>query len=130
MTPDEWLADFETKTAELQRNAAAFRRNIESAGQTATSEDKVLTVTVAPNGALLDLEIKHNGELATKIMALVRQAREGAATTVLSEFGQVAGSHAGQLDTDVSAPELAKPEADDAPRFHGDEDFSSRSILR
>jgi hypothetical protein len=53
-----------------------------------------------------------------------------AGSLVLSEFGQVAGSHAGKLDTDVSAPELKKPEVDDAPRSPGDEDFSSRSILR
>jgi hypothetical protein len=40
MTPDEWLADFEAKTAELQRNAVAFRRNLEEAGQTVTSETR------------------------------------------------------------------------------------------
>ncbi|GAA3689246.1 hypothetical protein GCM10022267_90050 [Lentzea roselyniae] len=50
MTPGEWLADFEATTAELQRNAATFRRNPEMAAQTVTSEDKMLTVTVAPNG--------------------------------------------------------------------------------
>ena len=33
MTPDEWLADFEAKTAELQRNAAAFRRASSSGAQ-------------------------------------------------------------------------------------------------
>jgi hypothetical protein len=70
MTPDEWLADFEAKTAELQRNAVAFRRNLEAAGQTVTSEDKALTVTVAPNGALLDLKIAQNPDLAAKLMAV------------------------------------------------------------
>src|SRR5687768_12335573 len=69
MTPDQWLADFEAKTAELQRNAAAFRRNLESAGTTMTAEDKSVTVTVAPNGALLDLKIEGNTELAGKILA-------------------------------------------------------------
>jgi hypothetical protein len=74
MTPDEWLADFEAKTAELQRNAAAFRRNLEMAGQTVTSEDKTLTVTVAPNGALLDLKIAQNPELACSASSGTRSA--------------------------------------------------------
>lgn len=128
MTPDEWLADFEAKTAELQRNAAAFRRNLESAGTTATTEDKSVTVTVAPNGALLNLKIEGNTELATKILALTKSAREQAATNVLDEFRQVTGSHANELDTDVSVPgpapeqqQKAKPE---------DEDFAEKAVYR
>jgi hypothetical protein len=131
MTPDEWLADFEAKTAELQRNAATFRRNLESAGTTVTTEDKSVTVTVAPNGALLDLKIEGQAELATKILALTRTAREQAATNVLDEFRQVAGSHANQLDTDVSVPALPAPEQKSVSRFHGeDEDFSEKAVYR
>lgn len=128
MTPDEWLADFEAKTAELQRNAAAFRRNLEMAGQTVTSEDKALTVTVAPNGALLDLKIAQNPELAARLMALVRQTREGAATNVLSEFRNAVGGQAGQLDTDVSVPAFGAPEPR-KPKPVEDDDFSDNSIL-
>ncbi|WP_394615135.1 YbaB/EbfC family nucleoid-associated protein [Lentzea sp. JNUCC 0626] len=129
MTPDEWLADFEAKTAELQRNATAFRRNIESAGTTVTSEDKTLTVTVAANGALLDLKIEGNAELAAKVLALVRSAREKAATNVLGEFQQVVGSHANQLDTDVSvpAPETRLPQQ--KPQRE-DDDFAEKSVYR
>lgn len=131
MTPDEWLADFEAKTAELQRNAAAFRRNLEMTGQTATSEDKMLTVTVAPNGALLDLRIEQNPELAARLMVLVRQAREGAAANVLGEFRNALGGQAGQLDTDVSVPALGAPEPR-TPKPHPleDDDFSDNSIYR
>ncbi|MGW6934621.1 YbaB/EbfC family nucleoid-associated protein [Lentzea sp. NPDC054927] len=129
MTPDEWLADFEAKTAELQRNAVAFRRNLEAAGQTVTSDDKALTVTVAPNGALLDLEIAQNPELAAKLMELVRQAREGAAATVLGEFRNAVGGQTGQLDTDVSVPAFSTPEPR-KPKPVEDEDFSDNSIYR
>lgn len=131
MTPDEWLADFEAKTAELQRNAAAFRRNLEAAGQTVTSEDKALTVTVAPNGALLDLKIAQNPELAAKLMELVRQAREGAAANVLGEFRNAVGGQAGQLDTDVSVPAFGTPEPrKPKPQLIEDDDFSDNSIYR
>ena len=131
MTPDEWLADFEAKTAELQRNAVAFRRNLELAGQTVTSEDKTLTVTVASNGALLDLKIAQNADLAAKLMELVRQARKGAVANMLSEFRNAVGGQAGQLDTDVSVsafgiPEPRKP----TPRPTEDDDFSDNSIYR
>jgi hypothetical protein len=131
MTPDEWLADFEAKTAELQRNAVAFRRNLEEAGKTVTSEDKALTVTVAPNGALLDLKIAQKPELAARLMVLVRQAREGAAANVLGEFRNAVGGQAGQLDTDVSVPAVATPELrKPMPRPVEDDDFSDNSIYR
>ena len=131
MTPDEWLTDFEAKTAELQRNAVAFRRNLEAAGQTVTSEDKTLTVTVAPNGALLDLKIAQNPDLAARLMALVRQAREGAAANVLGEFRNAVGGQAGQLDTDVSVPAFSTPEPRKLKQqLVEDEDFSDNSIYR
>lgn len=129
MTPDEWLADFEAKTAELQRNAAAFRRNLESAGTTVTTEDRSVTITVAPNGALLDLKIEGNGELAGKILALVRSAREQAATNVLDEFRQVTGSHANELDTDVSVPAPPAPEQPKKAQPEN-EDFSEKTVYR
>jgi hypothetical protein len=129
MTPDQWLADFEAKTAELQRNAAAFRRNLESAGTTVTTEYKSVTVTVAPNGALLDLKIEGNTELATKILALTRTAREQAATNVLDEFRHVAGSHANELDADVCVP--GPPELKPAAKPHReDDDFSEKTVYR
>ncbi|MFS8098087.1 YbaB/EbfC family nucleoid-associated protein [Lentzea alba] len=130
MTPDEWLADFEAKTAELQRNAAAFRRNIESAGTTVTTEDKSVTVTVAPNGALLDLKIEGNTELSAKILGLMKSAREQAATNVLDEFRQVTGSHANELDTDVSVPAPPSPEQPKAQPQREEEDFSETAVYR
>lgn len=130
MTPDEWLADFEAKTAELQRNAAAFRRNLESAGTTVTTEDKSVTVTVAPNGALLDLKIEGHPDLTTKILAVTRTAREQAATNVLDEFRQVTGNHANELDTDVSVPAPPAPETQQQKPVQPDEDFSEKTVYR
>lgn len=111
MTPDEWLKDFESKVAGMQREAASFRRNLESAGETATSEDGKLTVSVAPNGALLGLTIDDaavsgkGAEFAAKILALVRTAREGAATHVVEAFRPLVGGAANELDTDVAVPD-------------------------
>lgn len=136
MTPDEWLADFEAKTAELQRNAAAFRRNLEAAGTVVSSEDGALTVSVAPNGALLDLKISDEvptakgSALAAQVMALVRKAREGAAAHVVESFQPLAGRYADRLDTDVSIPEPSAPVAKPSRTVDDGEDYSSRSVLR
>lgn len=127
MTPDQWLADFEAKTAELQRDAAAFRRGVEAAGTTVRTEDESVTVTVASNGALLDLRIEGDTELAAKILALVRSAREQAATNVLGEFRQIAGRHANDLDADVSVP---GPPARRQQRPPDEEDFAERATYR
>ena len=40
MTLDEWLAGFAAKTAESQRNAVAFRRNLKMVGQTVSLRTK------------------------------------------------------------------------------------------
>ncbi len=96
-TPDEWLADFERKVADLQQKATDFKRDIESAGSTRSSEDKSITVTVAPNGALLDLRLadtataKPAAELAEEIMATARQARQAAANSVAEAFVPIGG---------------------------------------
>ncbi|WP_086665448.1 hypothetical protein [Lentzea kentuckyensis] len=94
-----------------------------------TTEDKSITVTVASNGALLDLKIEGNTDLATKIVALRRIAREQAAANVLGEFRQVVGSHANELDTDISVPAPPVPEQ---PRKteQSEEDFSEKTVYR
>lgn len=136
MTPDEWLKDFESKVAGMQREAASFRRNLESAGETVTSEDGKLTVSVAPNGALLGLTIDDaavsgkGAELAAKILALVRTAREGAATHVVDSFRPLAGSAANELDTDVSVPDPAADVGRESGFEEDDEDgFGEGSIF-
>lgn len=136
MTPDEWLKDFESKVSGMQREAASFRRNLESAGETVTSADGKLTVSVAPNGALLDLTIDDaavsgkGAELAAKILALVRTAREGAATHVVDSFRPLVGGAADELDTDVSVPDSAADGGRESGFEDEDEDgFGERAIF-
>lgn len=96
-TPDEWLADFERKVADLQQKATEFKRDIETAGSTETSQDRSITVTVAPNGALLDLRLedaatsKPATELAQEILATARKARQAAANAVAEAFVPIGG---------------------------------------
>lgn len=112
MTPDEWLADFESKVVDMQHKAAAFRRKMEQAGKTLKSADGRLEITVGPNGALLGLKITDDDELAKRIMQLARKAREAAAEEVNDSFRPLAGGHVDQFDEDT---EPAEPDAADEP---------------
>jgi hypothetical protein len=127
MTPDEWLATFEARVADVQQKAATFKHDLESSGATETSPDGSLRVTVAPNGALTGLTIhdealRHSGaELAAQIMTLTRQAQTAAAAKVSAAFAPLAGTE----------PE---PPAQQAPpprprRRDDDEDFSNEQIF-
>lgn len=99
-TPDEWLADFESKVADLQQKATRFKENLESAGTTERAADGSVTVTVAPNGSLTDLRLsddamrKSADDLAAEIMALTRTARQTAATSVAEAFVPLGGDRA------------------------------------
>ncbi|UVS77852.1 hypothetical protein Actkin_01575 [Actinokineospora sp. UTMC 2448] len=125
-TPDEWLADFERKVADLQQKATEFKRDLESAGSTQTSEDRTVTVTVAPNGALLDLRLddaataKPAAELAAEILRTARKARQAAATTVAEAFVPLGGDRAIVQRVD-DEPEEKPPAAPKAPES---EDYS------
>lgn len=126
MTPDEWLADFESKVVDMQHKAAAFRRKLEQSGKTIKSEDGRLEITVAPNGALVGLKIADDEELAEDIMELAREAREKAAEQINDSFRPLAGCHVDELDTDTAAaepegapekPETVHPDDDDEVDF-------------
>ena len=125
MTPDEWLANFEAKVADVQQKAAAFRANLEASGASEQSEDGTLRVTVAPNGALTDLAIqdsalrRHSGaELAAEIMKLTRAAQRAAAGQVADAFAPLAGT----------SPEPARTARRVPPR-RDDEDYSNDQIF-
>lgn len=103
MTPEEWLANFEAKIADVQQKAAAFKENLEASGATEASDDGALRVTVAPNGALTDLTIEESamrrsgGELAGQIMKLARKAQRAAAVHVAEAFAPLAGEDSESL---------------------------------
>ena len=131
MTPDEWLANFEAKVADVRQKAAAFKENLGASGATEVSADGALRVTVAPNGALTDLTIADSAmrgsgaELAAEIMRLARNARRTAAVHVAEAFAPLAGED--------SAPPAEEPRRRAARPRSGkaddDEDFGNDQIF-
>lgn len=88
MTPDEWLASFEAKVAEVAQKAAALKDTLASAATTESTPDGSVRVSVAANGTLAGLFIHESAmrrsgtELAEEILALARKAQHTAATQV------------------------------------------------
>jgi DNA-binding protein YbaB len=111
-TPDEWLADFEAKVAEIQQKSAQFKENVERAANTQRSPDGAVAVSVAPNGALLDLRLDEDAmqrsaaELASTIMELVRLAQHTAQAGVATAFVPLGGARLPEepLDEPVTPP--------------------------
>ncbi|MGQ0838612.1 YbaB/EbfC family nucleoid-associated protein [Actinokineospora sp.] len=119
-TPDEWLADFEAKVADLQQKATEFKTTVEAAGTTESSADGAVTVTVAPNGSLTGLHLadaamgKTAADLAAEILALSRRARQAAAAGVAEAFVPLGGDrdvvqHIPGAEADEEQPPAAPP---------------------
>jgi DNA-binding protein YbaB len=91
-TPEEWLAKFNATIEEVKAKTEAFQQDLEQAGATERSPDGSLSVTVAPNGSLTNLQIDESAwkgsgaELAGKIMQLARKAQRAAAVNVAEAF--------------------------------------------
>lgn len=121
MTPEEWLAGFETKIADVQAKAEQFRVGLEAAGTTVASPDGGIRVGVAPNGSLTDLQLadsalagKSGAKLAEEILKLARKAQRGAAVNVAAAFEPLGGgSEAMHMVTGYVPPE--EPEEPPAP---------------
>jgi hypothetical protein len=121
MTPEEWLANFETKIADVREKAEEFRVGLEAAGTTVASPDGTIRVGVAPNGSLTDLHLadaamagKSGAQLAEEILKLARKAQRGAAVNVAAAFAPMGGdSEAMHMVTGYVPPE--EPEEPPAP---------------
>ena len=57
MDEQDWLADFERRMAEMRTKTQLLQENLAKAEATAESGRGLVTVTVAPNGALKNLRI-------------------------------------------------------------------------
>jgi DNA-binding protein YbaB len=118
LDPQQWLDNFEAKLADLQRKSADLQENVENSQATASSPDGAVTITVGPNGGLLDLRLGHRAtELgAARLTALIMQtakvAQKQAAQKVLAAFEPLGeGTEAMRMVADA-IPDDTEPEDD------------------
>jgi DNA-binding protein YbaB len=117
MNPEEWLADFESKIADVQAKTAQFQEDLESAGATESAKDGSIRVTVAANGALTGLQLTDAAGsgpvLAQEILKLARKAQRAAAVRVAEAFAPLgADSEAMRMVTGYIPPEEPEDEPD------------------
>ncbi|GAB2981123.1 YbaB/EbfC family nucleoid-associated protein [Saccharothrix stipae] len=92
MDPQQWLDNFEAKLADLQRKSADLQENFENSQATASSPDGAVTITVGPNGGLLNIQLGHratelgSARLTALIMQTAKIAQKQAAQQVMAAF--------------------------------------------
>jgi DNA-binding protein YbaB len=88
---------FDKQIKDMQAKAAALTEAFEDSSATVRSRDGAVTVTVAPNGALRDLQLGHRAcelgpaRLTAGIMEAVRAAQRQTANSVADSFAEITG---------------------------------------
>lgn len=118
--PTQWVEEYEAKLADLQRKSVELQENFAASNATVTSPDRIVTVTVGPNGGLQDLQLGRRAmelgapRLTALILETARQAQKQAANKVLEVFKPLGeGTEAYQMVSDA-IPADEEPEEDDA----------------
>lgn len=131
MDPQQWLDNFEAKLADLQRKSADLQENFENSQATASSPDGAVTITVGPNGGLLNIQLGHratelgSARLTALIMQTAKVAQKQAAQQVMAAFEPLGeGTEAMRMVSDAipddqveddDEPDYAEPEAEPVP---------------
>lgn len=123
----------ERQVRDLQSKAATLSEALSAAGATVRSRDGAVTVTLAPNGALTNLELGHratemgSARLTAAIMSTVREAQRRTARSVADSFATINGDGESTdmvrsflppdppPDSDFAAPESTEPERTPPP---------------
>jgi DNA-binding protein YbaB len=123
----------ERQVRDMQAKAAALNEALSAAGATVRSRDGAVIVTLAPNGALTNLELGHRAcelgpaRLTAAIMSTVREAQRQTARSVADSFATINGDGESTdmvrsflppdppPDGDFAAPESVEPERTPPP---------------
>ena len=92
MDPDQWLKDMDTRLADLKQKSEDLAENLAAATASVTSDDGAVNVTIAPSGALQNLELTQRaagmspGKLTASIMQAVRRGQKAASAKMVEAF--------------------------------------------
>ncbi|WP_447004369.1 YbaB/EbfC family nucleoid-associated protein [Saccharothrix isguenensis] len=118
LDPQQWLDNFEAKLADLQRKSADLQENVENSQATASSPDGAVTITVGPNGGLVDIRLGHratelgSARLTALIMQTAKVAQKQAALKVMAAFEPLGeGTEAMRMVSDA-IPDDDEPQDD------------------
>ncbi|SFS31360.1 YbaB/EbfC family nucleoid-associated protein [Saccharopolyspora flava] len=135
--PSERVQEMMRKFEEQAAQAGRLRERMQEIRGTARSADGSVSVTVAPSGAVLDLQLtaaatrQPHSSLQQSIMTAIREATQDAAQQMDETVTPVLGDRAEQFKSAFNAHTPAAPTAPPAPpRADDDDDFSDGSFLR
>lgn len=128
MDPQQWLDNFETKVADLQRKSVELRESLTEASATVSSQDGSVTVRIGPNGGLENLELSHRAaehspaRLTGLIMETVRRGQRKAADKLAEAFAPMGeDSEAMRLISSLAPPSDEPGDTGEGP-FSAEED--------
>jgi DNA-binding protein YbaB len=133
LDPQQWLDNFEAKLADLQRKSADLQENVENSQATVASPDGAVTITVGPNGGLLNIQLGHratelgSARLTALIMQTAKVAQKQAAQKVMAAFEPLGeGTEAMQMVSDA-IPDDDEPR-DDVPDYVEPDDVEPEPV--
>lgn len=135
--PSERIQEMMRKFEEQAAQAGQLRERMQEIKGQGRSADGSVTVTVAPSGAVLDLQLTASAtrqphtSLQQSIMAAIREGTQDAARQMDETVQPVLGDRAEQFKSAFNAHSPAPPTAPSAPpRADDDDDYSDGSFLR
>lgn len=124
MNPQQWLDEYEARLADLKQKSEDLQENLTASNATVSSKDGAVTITIGPNGGLLNLKLGHRAvelgaaRLTTLIMETARIAQRQVSEKVLAVFeplGEGTQAMSMVMDTipaeDVEVDEVDEPVA-------------------
>lgn len=125
--PDRWLQDMHLKIDDLSAKSAQLREDMAGASATVLSKDHAVQVTIAPTGALQDIQLTDYAtgmspqRLQSSIMEAVAKGQRAASQKMIEAFAPV-GAGSESMDLVMSYLPPVVEDEDDVGHHDYDED--------
>jgi DNA-binding protein YbaB len=125
--PDRWLQDMQAKADDLAAKSAQLREDLTHSSATVLSKDHAVQVTIAPTGALQDIQLTDHAagmspqRLQASIMEAVAKGQRAASEKMLEAFAPI-GVGTESMDLVMSYLPPAVEDEEDGEQYGYDED--------
>ncbi|NKE61922.1 YbaB/EbfC family nucleoid-associated protein [Lentzea sp. PSKA42] len=125
--PDRWLQDMQAKVDDLSAKSAQLREDMANSSATVLSKDHAVQVTIAPTGALQNIQITDHAvgmspqRLQASIMEAVAKGQRAASEKMIEAFAPI-GVGTESMDLVMSYLPPAVEDEDDAEQHGYDDD--------
>ncbi|ANZ39966.1 hypothetical protein BBK82_31895 [Lentzea guizhouensis] len=121
--PDRWMQDMEAKVADLSAKSAQLRDDMTNASATVLSKDHAVQVTIAPTGALQNIQLTDHAagmspqRLQASIMEAVAKGQRAASERMIEAFAPLG---VGTESMDLVLSYIPPPVEDEEEDFNHD----------